>query len=766
MPDSNTTHGHTGAGWGRWPVALLATVMLTWCVFGQTVAFDFVGFDDEDYVSHNPWVTGGFSRSAIRWALLAYHSGNWHPLTWLSHMLDCQLFGTWAGGHHLGNVALHSGSVVLLAVALFRMTGRAAPSVAAAALFAVHPLRAESVAWVSERKDCLSLFLGLGALCLYARYVERPTVGRYLAVVLTFGLGLTAKPLLVTLPCVLWLLDYWPLGRFGFAPGGTAARARLPRLVAEKIPLLALVVLSSWWTIGAQRAGGAMSSLATFPWPSRLAQAVIAYPTYLALTVWPHNLAFVYPRSAVDPSRMAVIASVLGLVLATVVCWVLRRSRPYLLVGWLWFLGTLVPNIGLVQVGPQWLADRFTYLSGIGLALCVCWAGVDLVGTSPMRGRLAMLATAAATLLLAGLCYRQVGTWRNTESMVANALAVDPTNYIAHRVWGSTLADAGKYAEAIPHYEQATEIRGRVAADTLVLLSTALIEVGRMDDARAAIDRARAARDDVADVHRALGKLELRGGHPVEAEAAFRQALARDQNFAQAHNDLAVALSEQNRWNEALQHARQAVQLRPRDGELLGNLALAEAHAGTPAAAISTGQAAVRFALDRARAQYSLGYALAAAGQLHEAEQVFRDCLVTRANYSQARYDLARLEMDSGRASAAAHDLAIVVQEQPGWLGPANDLAWILATHPDPETRDGAAAVALAERAVASLPDAMPELLDTLAAAYAEAGQWEQAAATAERGRVLADRQAKADLAQQMARRLELYRARRPYRAP
>lgn len=749
------------AWWG--PLVLVAGVAL---LYAQTLGFEFVGFDDEDYVSDNPWVRPGLTDAGVRWAFTAFHSGNWHPLTWLSHMADCQAFGAWAGGHHLTNATWHALSSVLVYVWLARLTGRVGPSLVVAALFAWHPLRAESVAWVSERKDVLALAAGLTTLVLYTEYARRGGWGWYLAVCGTFALGLMCKPLLVTLPCVMLLLDYWPLGRVGGTADHPALdRAALPRVLLEKLPLAALVVASSLVTIRAQASAKAVSALGAHPLVDRLGYAVLAYGSYLAKLVWPRGMMFIYPHPVVSPDWMRVAAVGLGLSIITgAAVWQLR-ARPYLAVGWFWFLGTLVPNIGLVQVGAQFMADRFTYLAGIGLTWSLVWLAADLA----QRWRIPASWQLAAAALVAGgyalLAIPQIATWRNTETLVANALAIDPQNHVAHRIAGSVLADEGRYTEAIAHYQQATSVGGRPLADTLTLLSDALAKTGQLDAARQAAEQAVAARPDVAETHRTLGKVEAALARWPEAETQFRRAVELDPGFAHAQADLAVALAEQGRLDEALPLARRAVELRPGEAQFLSNLGALCLRAGNLTEAEQYCREALAAEPGRADATHNLGLVFEAQGDLPAAAAEFARALERDPQLARAEYDWGRVMAAQGQKRDAAGHLARALELRPGWVEPANFLAWLHGTSSGDWVRP-AAAVEYAELAARETQRGFPEILDTLAAAYASAGRFDEAAAVAREAVALARQRGQAPLAADIETRLARYQAREPYREP
>ena len=440
-------------------------VLAVIAVFGQTARHGFINFDDQDYVYENRHVRGGLTGEAAAWAITAYHSGNWHPLTWLSHMLDCQLYGLKPGGHHLTNVLLHAAAAVLLFLALRRMTGAVWPSAWVAAVFAIHPLRVESVAWVAERKDVLSGLLFMLTVWFYARYAERPASWvRYLSVVATFAIGLTAKPMLVTLPFVLLLLDYWPLGRIGPArqntPEDEANRLRpgrlFLRLVVEKVPLIVPAAASCVVTLAAQRV--AIRPLEELDFAGRIANALVAYVAYLGKMFCPVWLAVLYPLPEGSLPAWEVVASVALSLAISAAVFVARRKCPYLLFGWLWYIGTLVPVIGLVQVGDQAMADRYTYLTQIGLYVVIAWSAAHVASS---RRYPRWVFAVVSSLVVAGLmacAWQQTRHWRDSETLWTHALACTSGNSMAHNNLGLALSDRGEIDAAIAHFRLALEI--------------------------------------------------------------------------------------------------------------------------------------------------------------------------------------------------------------------------------------------------------------------------------------------------------------------
>jgi tetratricopeptide (TPR) repeat protein len=492
----------------------------------------FITFDDDLYVTANPMVRAGLTWQGVKWAFTTLHSSNWHPLTWLSHMLDAQLYGLQPRGHHLTNVAFHLANTILLFLFWARVTGALWPSALVAALFALHPLHVESVAWVAERKDVLSAFFWLATMWAYAGYAASPSTRRYLAVLLCFTLGLLAKPMLVTLPLVLLLLDYWPLGRVPGGPGAAPGFAGMsePRAVAakrvywqlfkEKIPLFALAGLSCLITLAAQKGSGAVMPLALRPLGPRLANALAAYVEYLVKLFWPFPMTFFYPLAPV-PWWQAAGA---GLALLALSIWLLSRARryPYLAVGWLWYLGALAPVIGLVQVGGQALADRYTYIPFIGLFVMVAW-GVS-AATAGWRYRQALLSLGAGAALLACLLatWVQAGYWRNSETLFHHALQIDKNNYMAYHHLGMALAAEGKIDQAVAAYRQTLTIAPQYPS-TYNNLGIIYAEQGRFDEAVAFFKEAIRLTPANISFYRNLALTYQKQGKTAEADAVMSQ---------------------------------------------------------------------------------------------------------------------------------------------------------------------------------------------------------------------------------------------------
>nr|MBC8360831.1 tetratricopeptide repeat protein [Candidatus Desulfatibia profunda] len=463
----------------------LFLVIAILAVYWQVRNYSFVNYDDSQYVTQNHNVQAGLTLESITWSFTAVQASNWHPLTWISHMLDCQLYGMNPGRHHLTNVLLHILNSLLLFLVFMRMTGKLWQSGFVAALFALHPLHVESVAWISERKDVLSTFFWMLSLWGYLRYVERPGVCRYLLLLFLFILGLMTKPMLVTLPFVLLLLDYWPLNRFQSGSSGDGNHS-IQRpfdfgLVWEKIPLFLLSAVSSVTTYIVQKSGGAVNSLAAIPFHDRIANAIVSYVSYIGKMIWPNNLAVFYPYQK-SILLWKVAGAGLLLVVVPVVIFRMVRTKPYFAVGWLWYIGTLVPVIGLVQVGAQGMADRYTYVPLIGIFVIIAWGVPDFMPKWRYR-RIGFTVTIAAILAIMMITTRlQIRYWSNSVTLFEHALEVTVDNCIVHAKLGEALAGQGKIDAAVRHYHEALRIKPDFVA-ALLNLGVALKEKGELNEA-------------------------------------------------------------------------------------------------------------------------------------------------------------------------------------------------------------------------------------------------------------------------------------------
>jgi tetratricopeptide (TPR) repeat protein len=613
----------------RWRWACALVVLATLIVYWQGASHGFIEYDDPDYVSRNPRVMEGLSLHGLVWAFTTVEAANWHPLTWLVHMANWQLFGSWAGGHHLVSVALHTANTALLFVFLNRTTRAPGPSVFVAALFALHPLHVQSVAWVAETKDVLSAFFFMLSLLAYARYVERPGRGRYALVALLLALGLMAKPMLVTLPFVMLLLDHWPLKR---------SSVPWKKLCLEKVPLLFLVAGSCVVTVWAQKLSGAVQPLSNIPLSSRLASVVVAYVEYLGQMLWPVGLAVFYPRPATIPGWQ-VAGAVFLLAAITVATFRLARRYPFGLVGWLWYLGMLVPVIGLVQVGEQMIADRYTYLPLIGIWIGLAWAARALAEQRPRSdvwlrriGVLTVVACAAVT-------WRQVGLWKDSIVLFEHALRVTKNNYIAHNNLGVVLRVQGKFSEAKAHFLEALRLRTGYP-DAHCNLGLILAAEGDLDGAIKAFKFALKAKYQPADTHGYLALALLYRGDASEASAHLAKALAGDARNEEGLHQLGVALANRNRTEEAIQFYTKALNVRPDFAAAHKNLGIALTELGRHSEAIVHYEKALQLQPNDPETHNNLGVEFARHGQLEQATYHFRQALNLRPGYENAQRNL------------------------------------------------------------------------------------------------------------------------------
>ena len=726
--------------------------MVVFFIFGRTRGYGFVNFDDDSYFSSNYHVKAGLTWKGVLWAFRTGYASNWHPLTWLSLMLDVQIFGTGPTGPHLTNVILHAANAMLLFLLLKRLTAALWPSAFVAIVFAIHPLHVESVAWVSERKDVLSGLFFMLTLLMYARYAQGVTGGAcqgtsteaataapdsspvtrhtslfYGLAFLFFALGLMSKPMLVTLPFLLLLLDYWPLNRFGLSTlNSQLSTKRALWLVLEKFPFFALSTVSCVATVLAQRE--AIKPTIVLPLTLRFGNALISYVTYFMQMVWPENLAVYYPYRFDTPAWQTVGAGTLVFFL-TLLAFVMARRFPYFQTGWLWYLGMLVPVIGVVQVGGQSHADRYTYLPQIGLYLAIVWAIRDLTASWRWRGQVLGVASFSVIATLMGCTWKQTSYWRNDESLWEHAITCTSGNYTAHNNLGYVLAAQGRTTEAIEHYQKALEIDPDCAeADNN--LATVFLNQERLD----------------------------------EALGYYRQALATDPNFAEAHNNLGILLTEQGQITEAIEHYQKAIELNPNRAEFYNNLGNLLATQGRTAEAIGKFQKALEVEPDYAKVHYNLANIFAAQGRVDEAIEHYQRALEQMPSSTHAHYQLGLLLESRGRFAAAIAQFGKILELEPRHVAAQNNLAWLLATCPDATLRNGNKAVELAQRAERLSGGRSPEILDTLAAAYAEAGQFDQAVETAKRALNLSGVQNNRPLAEAIQSRRKLYQTGFPFR--
>lgn len=545
----------------------IVLVSLVWLVFGQTIRHEFINYDDNMYIYENRFVQAGLTWRGLGRAFTFAEIGHWHPVTWISHMTDVWLFGGRPAGHHLINVLLHATGAGLLFLALKELTGAFWRSAFVAAVFAVHPLRVESVAWIAERKDVLSGAFFMAVLLVYARYARQPTRGRYLFLLLLFALGLMAKGMLVTLPFVLLLLDYWPLGRLK-APGKNGEGISFSRLVMEKVPLF---VLSAGSILATMLSPEKIAPAFQEPFLERLQSAVVSYVIYVKQLFYPADLVLpaFNPMGGFSAAVVGWAAAFLGAIsVATIVC---RRTQPWLFVGWFWFVGMMAPVIGLVQISYYARADRYTYLPHIGLTLMVTWGAVELLRRVP---RHRAIGTAAALVILGALLLASrahAAHWRNSETLWRYVLRVDPRNYIAHNNFALALDKSGRPQEAVLHFERALAIQPQHAESHNNFANT-LASLGRLEDAIRHYREALRLAPDLPQVHQNLGTALAENGQAREAIAHFERALAITPDFAVAHANLGYTLLREGRLDEAIAHLEKAAAARPDLSEIRRHL--------------------------------------------------------------------------------------------------------------------------------------------------------------------------------------------------
>lgn len=580
------------------PLICAGLVVATLAVYWQTFDHGFIAYDDDQYVYDNARIRAGLTWSSAAWAITTFSYANWHPLTWISLMLDTRLFGPVAEPMHVVNVILHIGSTILLFLALLRMTNKPWRSAVVAGVFALHPLHVESVAWVSERKDVLSTFFLMLTLLLYARYAEKPSPGRYAGIVASFALSLMSKPMAVTLPFVLLLLDWWPLERL---------KRDSNRVLWEKTPLLAMSAVASVLTFKAQQGFGAMVKLTQIPFLGRLENATVSYGTYIGKALWPRDLAVLYPIHGVTFEALAISCLVL-IAITGLAVWRVRQN-PYLLMGWLWYLGMLVPAIGLVQVGAQAMADRYTYVPLVGLSISLVWAIADAVERRPVLRQLAAFVAVAALVMFATSAYRQAGYWATSQTLFEHTLAITERNQIIDNNLGVILAGEGRNREAIGLYQAAIEVD-----------------------------------PDYSEAQANLGHELLKAGQLQDAYPHLIQALRLKPESSATHADLGFLLAAQGNLEDARIHLKESLRIAPSNPSVLSDLCFVLQRLGRISEATASCIEALALKPDFKDAQYNLGTALAAQGKKQEAIAEFSRILAVDPGYSAARVEIERLQ--------------------------------------------------------------------------------------------------------------------------
>ncbi len=635
-------------------------------VFGQTTGFDFIVLDDPADVTLNPHVNEGLKTEAVWWVFTHCHGATWMPMTSISHMLDCELYGLDPGGHHLTNVLLHAAVAVLLFLVLRDWTGRLWPSVLVAAVFAIHPLRVESVAWVTERKDVLSGLFFMLTLWAYGTYARRPfSFFRYSAVLVFFALGLMSKPMVVTMPFLLLLLDYWPLGRWtipaAVSPsidGKSLATPPPPRvslriaarLLLEKVPLLALVAGSCIMTVVAHDAEILTTLRERYDLMWRLGTVPLSYVSYLGMFFHPVDLWLPYPRPGLELPYGKIAAAVAVLAVLTVAAVAARRKYPYLFVGWFWFVGMLVPVSGILQFGIQTKADRFTYLPLIGLCVALSWALADAFKSWRLRRPVYAVAAATILALLMGCAFRQTSHWRDDRTLWSHSLACNPNDWWAHYGLGTLHQGSGQIDKAIEYYEKAIAIEPDEPLPHYNL-GVALASLNRLGEAAKAYKKTLELQPNNAVAMNNLGNTLLLLGDHEQAMPHCRKAVQLDPAFAEAHFNIASILFLRGRVDEAIEECRRAIAARPDYPEAHYALGGVLAQQGRFDEAIDAYRKALEpqppFAAD---VHYGLGMVLAAHDRQGEAAEHFQQALTLRPNFLQAKYQLQQLSVGKKQA--------------------------------------------------------------------------------------------------------------------
>ncbi len=687
--------------------------------FGEGGWFEFNHYDDPQWISENSKVQAGLSREGVHYAFNSNILGHWAPLTVLSHMAACQAFGTGAGAHHLVNVGLHAVGAVLLFLCLWKLTGAMWRSVVVAAFFAVHPLRAESVMWITERKDVLSGIFFFFTVLAYAGWARRGGALRYILVLTLFVCGLMSKSMLVTLPCVLVLLDFWPLGRI-------TSRIGAVRCIAEKLPMFALVAVMSILQI--RFVETFLTPVSQLGWSARIGNAVVSYAIYLGQLFWADDLAAFYPHPGVPPMWQIIVSAVALLTISGIV---FRHggTHRYLCVGWLWFLGMLFPVIGLIQPGEIARTDRYTYLPQLGLLIMVIWGLADLT-RSWQRRRLLLSGAASIALLTAIITTRkQAATWRNDDTMWSHALAVTKDNHIAHNGLGCVELQKKNYPAAIAHFSEAARIQPRYWR-AHANLGAAFLEAG--DTQRAIQEADIALRMNTGETAMEFGRRFKSAGLLPAAALCFQKAL-------EAH---------------------------PRDEEAELELAFVRAKSGTLEEAVQSYQSVLKRHPDKLQALIELGQLFTRMGRIDEAVPLYEQALAQKSDDAIVLSALATARLKQGHSSTAVGLYRRALKSKPDLADAQANLAWLLATSVDDSLRNGKEAKEWARRANDGAGGSNPSILRILAASHAEAGEYVEAVATIEKALAIARPMGDANLIGRLGVQKELYLSNKPLRVP
>ncbi len=657
-------------------------------VYAEVITYDFIGLDDDVYVFENPSVRSGLNLKSIIAAFTTTPGGLWIPLTRLSLMLDYELYSLEAGGYHLTNILLHMANCLLLFWCLKKMTSCRWQSAFVAALLALHPMHVESVAWITERKDVLSMFFWMLTMLGYLRYVAKPAARRYLVMLLFFVLGLMAKPMLVTLPCALLLLDFWPLKRYRYLLQGDNKTDRrspvsaLSVLIREKLPLFAIAAVAGSVTFVVQQRFGATADIDSISYPCRVYNALVSYVGYIGKMVWPRDLAVLYPHPGDSlPVSQIVLAGALLAAISVVVIF-LRHKYAYLPAGWFWYLVTLLPVIGLVQTGPQAMADRFAYVPFIGLYILIAWGVPDMFAGFDYGKRLLGPLAAAVLVVLLVTARHQASYWQNSITLFEHTLAVTENNHAIHTNLGVAFAEQDNIEEALRHFNKALHISPR-NAKARFNLGIVLAGQGQAEQAISHFTRVLQVWPDDAQVHYQLGNLLAKSGATAQAAGHYAEALRIQPCFAEVHNNLGLLVAGQGRADEAVNHFRTALACKPAYADAHYNLGVVLAGQGNTTRAIHQYTRALQEDPGYAKAHYNLGIVYLKQNSLPEAAACFQEAVGSDPDYAQAHYNLGAVLARMGNTPQAVMHLQEALRIRPGYARARAGLDKLLAGRTD-----------------------------------------------------------------------------------
>jgi len=652
-------------------------MVATFCIYSQVQDHEFINYDDYQYIKDNWNIKSGFSSESISWAFTTFYAYNWFPITWLSHIFDYQLYGLNPKGHHLTNLLFHIANALILFMVLLRMTGKLWRCAFIAAMFAFHPLNVESVAWVAERKNVLSTLFWLLTMWTYIHYAEKPTIKKYGLVLLFFALGLMSKPMLITLPFVLLLLDYWPLRRLKLGQGGSEnevpvksqyhVKSKLLKLMLEKVPLFVLTTGACILTFIAQQEG-ALINANNLSLPTRLTNVVVSYLEYLKKMIWPYDLAVFYPHPESNLAAWKWVVCFVVLVTITAISIKFIKKVPYFAVGWFWYIGTLIPVIGIVQVGHQAMADRYAYIPLIGIFIIVAWGVPELISKWNHKEKVLSVSVGIIILILLITTWGQVSHWKNSISIFKHALKVANENsyntYLINYHLGDAFWNKQKAGEAIFHYKMAIKLNPDYAL-TYNNLGIILGSEGKTEEEFSHYKMAIKINPDVAEAHYNLGNVLNLKGEMKEAISHYKMAIKINPDYASAYNNLGNALGKQGKFSEAISHHKMAIKINPEYAQAHDNLGFALGAEGNNEEAISHFKMAVELKPDFAQAHNNLGFALGAEGNNEEAISHFKMAVELKPNFAQAHNNLGFALGVEGKTEEAISHHKMAVELKP-----------------------------------------------------------------------------------------------------